>query len=100
MILPFSVQVILFLLTHAQKFKYQPSHLNVNKVQNHISEATEASYMYGHITIRVPDLWCNNTMMKYVIMDFLISLLKSLWLGSLTIGVLKPTEAPNNTLYT
>jgi len=44
-------------LTRAQKFKYQPSHLNIKQAQNHISQATEASYMYRHITIRVPDLW-------------------------------------------
>jgi hypothetical protein len=50
MILTFSVHVIHFSLTHAQKFKYRPSHLNVKQGQNHIFQATAASYMYGRIT--------------------------------------------------
>jgi dimeric dUTPase (all-alpha-NTP-PPase superfamily) len=63
-ILPFSMQVVHFWLTHAQKFRYQPSHLNVKQLQRNI----EASYMCA--SIAVPDLWCN-TMMKNSILDVL-----------------------------
>jgi len=42
-----AINILSFLLTCAQKFKYQPSHLNVKQVQNYISQATLASYVYG-----------------------------------------------------
>jgi len=48
----------IFRLTRAQKFKYQPSHLNVKQVQNHISQATEASYMYvTSFVVKVSDYY-------------------------------------------
>jgi hypothetical protein len=99
--LSFDVHFIHFSLTCAQKFKYQPSHLNVKQVQNHIlKQVTCMGLSQPEFLIYGETTQCRRTLFWM----FFISLLQSLWLesyfvGSLNMGVLKPTEGLNNILY-